>query len=847
MNTRRLRCKMRTIVTIAAFFSACPDSHAEEPPVLQELRAAGNQVRILEGEEALSRDGEIRYLRFSEVKTLAPLTSHAKHLTGLIGIRIMGDADLSGLAELPNLQQLDLENFGGDLSAITKLLKNKNTHDYSLLADMPQLASLNIHDSEFSDLSPLAKLTKLRSLVIGRTKVSDLTPVAALLELETIGAAGVPIRDLTPLANLGQDFGPPVPTSNLTPSSEKVVSSYVQAVPIRLPLQEPDAWTKTIEEAFQKAFFQNLGSQEYQGNCRLAFLIDLPLYYNTTLLRTKLFVTSVAAKDGSNILLQEIDRPVEVPVHTSGRYFGDIRIPLRADGDFKNPRVVKGEFVMVLPTSISVARFNAGDPPGTKRPLGKGTITLRRLANDVMEYTTENVSKNSIEEVYDKTGHLIAARARRTTGRSIGRWQGKIAYAKIFAIADTREIRIPLEVDISKVTQWGGKPRLLKLEQNSQPLVRYDRTPHVINPTLHPSKIGELRVERWRENAIAINLPTAAKRVEWEAHAFGENASVVDYDNNPTHKKGGEFSSSRINVIVNGVPDLRRIFGAVQCELPVGGGFFKVEKPQEGDTSVITLTDGRQIEVTFRDNLVNIENLRDVEARSCAAYDAEGRRLLSRHGSKHGGEFYGIPHRVDIELYTNIVIKTTRFDITIGEHDAAAFKNYQKTIARHKRVVAALKQIQKAWNQGGDGFGENIAGLRYLYPLRGDASAKQLIPAELAAADPIAAKVFDYGHMPYLGYRFVLLVGKFPNINAQKVTTFNSEKGEFTLLPIDSHNAYFLAVPAQANEPTFGVSGGYNSNWHGVYSKVIGNKIPSKPPSDMRRWKQFKSLVTKDD
>ena len=651
------------------------------------------------------------------------------------------------------------------------------------------------------------------------------------------------LLSLSAVIVLGQNFGPPAPTIDLTPSSEKVVSSYVQTLPIRLPLQEPDAWTKTIKEAFQKSYFHNIGSQEYQGKCTLVFFIDLPLYYNTTLLRTKLFVTSVTSKDGSDILLQENGRPVEARVVTSGKYFADIRIPLRADGDFKNPRVVKGEFVMEIPNSISVARFNAGDPAGTKKPLGKGTITLRRIANDVMEYTTDNVSKYIIEEVYDKTGHLIAPRATLNTGRSIGRWQGTIAYSKVFAIADTREIRIPLEVDISKVTNFGGKPRLVEPKQSSQPLVRYDRTPHIINPTLQPSEIGELRVERWRENAIAINLPTAPKQVVWEAHAFGEKAAVVDYDNNPTHKKGGSFSSSRINVIVNGVPDLRRIFGSVRCDLPVGGGLFKVEKPKEGDTAAITLKDGRQIEVTFRDNLVNIGIPRDIEPRSCAAYDAAGRRLLSRHGSNLGGEFHGIPQRVDIELYTNIVRKTTRFDITIGEHDAAAFKDYQRTIARHKRVVAALRKIQKAWNEGGDGYGENIAGLRYLYPLRGESGPKQLIPAELAAADPIGAEVFQYGHMSYFGYRFVLLAGKL-SVNP---TTYKWKEGEFTLLPIEGHNAYLLAVPARANEPTFGVSGGYNSNWHGVFSKVLGNKIPNKPPSDMRRWKQFNSLITKND
>lgn len=213
MNTVRLRSNARTFLAIAACLATCPASRAEEPPVVQELRARGNQLQVRNGDgvedKDVSRDDEVRYLAFSEVKTLAPLSTHARNLTALRVIKIYCDADLSDLAELPNLQQLHLENFGHDLSPIAKLphlrivyLKNTKVRDYSPLAEVANLVYLNIHDEEFSDLSPLAKSTKLISLVVGGTKVSDLTPMAALVNLETFGAYGAPIRDLTPLTNL---------------------------------------------------------------------------------------------------------------------------------------------------------------------------------------------------------------------------------------------------------------------------------------------------------------------------------------------------------------------------------------------------------------------------------------------------------------------------------------------------------------------------------------------------------------------------------------------------------------------------------------------------------------------
>lgn len=73
--------------------------------------------------------------------------------------------------------------------------------DLSLLAEMPNLTSLNLSRQAVCDLTPLAGLP-LREVYLCGNQITDLTPLEGLAELEVLYLGSNPLEDLTPLASL---------------------------------------------------------------------------------------------------------------------------------------------------------------------------------------------------------------------------------------------------------------------------------------------------------------------------------------------------------------------------------------------------------------------------------------------------------------------------------------------------------------------------------------------------------------------------------------------------------------------------------------------------------------------
>jgi hypothetical protein len=90
-------------------------------------------------------------------------------------------SDLSPLAELKNLELLELENTQvSDLSPLAELknlelleLDNTQVSDLSPLAELKNLELLWLHNTQVSDVSPLAELKSLKKLYLDNTQVSD--------------------------------------------------------------------------------------------------------------------------------------------------------------------------------------------------------------------------------------------------------------------------------------------------------------------------------------------------------------------------------------------------------------------------------------------------------------------------------------------------------------------------------------------------------------------------------------------------------------------------------------------------------------------------------------------------
>jgi internalin A len=92
------------------------------------------------------------------------------------------------LAELKSLETLDLSQ-----TDIT---------DISVLAELTKLTRLEMRATAVQDLRPLAELIALRELLLAQTKVQDLRPVSQLHQLERLMLDQTPVADIAPLAQL---------------------------------------------------------------------------------------------------------------------------------------------------------------------------------------------------------------------------------------------------------------------------------------------------------------------------------------------------------------------------------------------------------------------------------------------------------------------------------------------------------------------------------------------------------------------------------------------------------------------------------------------------------------------
>ena len=132
-----------------------------------------------------------------------------------------GITDLTGLEHAHNLRELNLgfEHISGEgavnsntisdfspIAGLTQLTSLNLTHcglsDVSFLSGLTQLTNLSLRDNNISDISPLAELTQLTDLSLWDNNISDISPLAGLKKLTTLWLHENSISDVTPLVNL---------------------------------------------------------------------------------------------------------------------------------------------------------------------------------------------------------------------------------------------------------------------------------------------------------------------------------------------------------------------------------------------------------------------------------------------------------------------------------------------------------------------------------------------------------------------------------------------------------------------------------------------------------------------
>ena len=70
------------------------------------------------------------------------------------------------------------------------------------IADLTELKSLDLRDTQVADIAPLGTLTALQTLALNRTKVADIAPLGTLTALQTLDLGNTQVADIAPLGTL---------------------------------------------------------------------------------------------------------------------------------------------------------------------------------------------------------------------------------------------------------------------------------------------------------------------------------------------------------------------------------------------------------------------------------------------------------------------------------------------------------------------------------------------------------------------------------------------------------------------------------------------------------------------
>jgi hypothetical protein len=179
-------------------------------------------------EKARETGATILDLSKLKIDTLPPKIADLTNLHSL-GLHDTQITDLSHIADLTNLHSLDLHD-----TQIT---------DLSHIADLTNLQWLYLSNTQVTDLSHVAGLTNLQLLALDNTQVTDLSPIAGLTNLQWLYLSNTQVTDLSPIAGL----------TNL----QRLSLGNTQVTDLRLLLDLPRLTHPDVPEDGRGVFFSN--------------------------------------------------------------------------------------------------------------------------------------------------------------------------------------------------------------------------------------------------------------------------------------------------------------------------------------------------------------------------------------------------------------------------------------------------------------------------------------------------------------------------------------------------------------------------------------------------------------
>jgi predicted Zn finger-like uncharacterized protein len=605
---------------------------------------------------------------------------------------------------------------------------------------------------------------------------------------------------------------------DINPTEGPIDTQYADA-PQLVPSINVDEIRTKIPRAFKQSLFPghfwNFGDKP-----RMTLECDPMDIPNAALAKVTYEVLAIDSPHGKSVLRKEKNR-LEQQMHLGGVSPGNITLNVQKGTPSEALGKAKIRFNLSLPVSLRIVEFKAGEPKGRMKESNGLWVKLSQLEKDVASVTYRG-GKSGRLFAFDKSGRALASRESVSSSSSIStRFQGVIDTLKVVVVMETLEYPFQVQVDLNR-----GKKLVLSHKPESSVPVRYDRrpVPTFVNPTRQD--LTNLQV-RWADS-LSIALPRGpfSGHASWEVHFFGKDKPLLLSGNSSLGKRTVSFSLEK-----GKLKKANAAFGMVQLHLNTGIKRLSFVKTKGIGVVEQKFPSGQKVTVNFDKNEITFRAGK-VKIIQFMAYDAKDQRLKSDNFSSNrdGNQvvyFWGQPAKFVIDAASKSIEKLIPFDIKHRQVDPVAYRKFKQDIRIHREIVKTLKAIGRSRNRYYFTYGEDLAGLYYLYnkkkkPLR-------LIDKNIAHSDPAGQARFGYALRPHKGYYFTVLLGNEANgvktnyKRQSKGKTFTWEKGAFTALPLTQSPA-LAAIPKDKEQPTFFLQ------WNQVYMKQLkGSRLKYLP------------------
>jgi predicted Zn finger-like uncharacterized protein len=625
-------------------------------------------------------------------------------------------------------------------------------------------------------------------------------------------------------ATIGQLFAG---SMDLSPTPGEVATRYATE-PYFVTSVDTDGLKTIIPQLIKDSLFPGQYWNR-EDKPRMTLDLDTIDFPNAALAEMTYEVKSIKSPDGREVLRDE-ENKYKSRIQPGSLFPGNISLNVKEGTPPDDLARASIYFHLTVPVGLEVLEFTAGDQPGSVKEAAGIRVTLGRLEKDVAQVSSSG-GKSMRLVAYDQTGKALASRESMSTPSSIStRFEGIINSLKVVVTRKIIEYPFETEVDLNQ-----GKALVLSREPEVPTRMRFNLHPIQTYVNFTPNDLKNLTVA-WTEglegswnDSLSIKLPRgpSSGHAAWEVHFFGHDK--------PRLLKGGSVRNTKdfsFTLDMGKLKQASAAFGKVQLNLHTEISRLVFALKDNIQPAPQVLPSGDTVSVEFNKNEITY-SAANADVIQTVAYDVRGKRIKQDHFTRNNGGkqviyFWGVPVKFEMDVTTKVLEELIPFDIRQRPLDEKAYQAFKLTIKNQGDVVKTIKTIDRDRRKDRSYYGDDLAGLYYLYHSKQD-KPLNLISPEIAHSDPAGQERFGYKVRPYRGYYFTVLSGVETNgvkkdyTRRSKKSRFSWQKGTITTTSLTRHPA-LVAIPADQSQPTFFLQ------WGQVFMKSLnGEKLQYLP------------------